>query len=92
MNETADSWTTVVDGREVALPSTIAEVRAALPEGQRGAFDAEITTVVGPEIPLRLALWALRTVPGAQEETDAQVNRLRAGDYTGVTFLDDEGA
>ncbi|MFI5617696.1 hypothetical protein [Streptomyces sp. NPDC051567] len=79
----------MVHDQEVGLPSTIEDVRAALPPAQRASFDVEIGTTSGPELPLRLAMWALRTVPGAVEEMDGQVDRLRAGDYTGVTFPDD---
>ncbi|MEU6487751.1 hypothetical protein [Streptomyces sp. NPDC046887] len=89
MDEAAERWTTTVHDEEVELPSTIADVRAALPEDQRAAFDTEIGTTPGPDLPLRLAMWALRTVPGAIEEMDEQVDRLRAGDYSGVTVLDD---
>ncbi|MCS0634987.1 hypothetical protein NX801_04800 [Streptomyces sp. LP05-1] len=90
MEKTPERWTTTVHDQEVELPSTIAGVRAALPEGQRAAFDTEIGTTPGPDLPLRLAMWALRTVQGAIEEMDDQVDRLRAGDYSGVTILDDQ--
>ncbi|MEU0690894.1 hypothetical protein [Streptomyces uncialis] len=89
MDETPERWTTTVHGQERELPSTIADVRAALAEEQRAAFDAEIGSTPGPDLPLRLAMWALRTVPGAVEEMDDQVDRLRSGDYSGVTVLDD---
>ncbi|MCX4660166.1 hypothetical protein ACIBCB_31720 [Streptomyces uncialis] len=89
MDEAPERWTTTVHGREVELPSTIADVRAALAEELRAAFDAEIGSTPGPDLPLRLAMWALRTVPGAVEEMDDQVDRLRSGDYSGVTVLDD---
>ncbi|OKH96443.1 hypothetical protein [Streptomyces uncialis] len=89
MDEAPERWTTTVHGREVELPSTITDVRAALAEELRAAFDAEIGSTPGPDLPLRLAMWALRTVPGAVEEMDDQVDRLRSGDYSGVTVLDD---
>ncbi|SCK20679.1 MULTISPECIES: hypothetical protein [unclassified Streptomyces] len=89
MDETPERWTTTVHGQEMELPSTIADVRAALAGEQRAAFDAEIGSTPGPDLPLRLAMWALRTVPGAVEEMDDQVDRLRSGDYSGVTVLDD---
>ncbi|MFJ7422352.1 hypothetical protein ACIQXD_27680 [Streptomyces uncialis] len=89
MDGTPERWTTTVHGQEVELPSTIADVRAALAEEQRAAFDTEIGSTPGPDLPLRLAMWALRTVPGAVEEMDDQVDRLRSGDYSGVTVLDD---
>ncbi|WP_329028383.1 hypothetical protein [Streptomyces sp. NBC_00690] len=93
MDETApERWTTTVHDQEVELPSTIVDVRAALAEDQRAAFDTEISSTPGPDLPLRLAMWALRTIPGAVEEMDDQVNRLRSGDYTGVSVLDDDEA
>ena len=92
MSDTSDRWSTVVHDQEVVLPSTIEDIRAALPEEQRAVFETEINSTPGPELPLRLAMWALRTVPGAVEEMDDQIERLRAGDYTGVTILEDDQA
>ena len=83
-------WTTHVDDQEVRLPSSIAEVRAALPEERRAEFDRELQDVPGPRLTLWLAMRALETVEGAIEEDDRVLARLRAGDYSGVTFLDDD--
>ncbi|GAA2267590.1 hypothetical protein GCM10010232_69950 [Streptomyces amakusaensis] len=92
----ADSWSTQVHGETVTLPSTAADIRAALPAERRAEFDAalaELDVAGAPEElrTLRLAWWALQAVPGAVEETDAEVARLRAGDYSGVVTLDENG-
>ncbi|AXU16843.1 hypothetical protein [Streptomyces clavuligerus] len=97
-----DSWSTQVDGETVALPSTVAGIRAALPDARRAEFDAalaELDAVGAPEELrtlrlvrlVRLVWWALEAVPGAVEETDAEIARLRAGDYSGVVTLDENG-
>ncbi|WP_330177518.1 hypothetical protein OG875_30820 [Streptomyces sp. NBC_01498] len=39
----------------------------------------------------RFVWWALVTVPGAVEETDADTARLRAGDCTGAGTVDENG-
>ncbi|ONK09293.1 hypothetical protein [Streptomyces sp. MP131-18] len=80
------TWTTHdSDGQEVTLPSTIAEVRAALPAERRAEFEHEMETTPGQYLTMRLAMWALETVHGAIEEIDGEVERLRAGDFSHVT-------
>ncbi|MFI7278610.1 hypothetical protein [Streptomyces sp. NPDC049879] len=87
-----DVWTTTgPDGREIELPSTIAAVRAALPEEQRAAYDAELETVPGPRLTRWLVMRALETVPGLTEADEAVVARLRAGDYSGAVAVNERG-
>ncbi|MFF8960823.1 hypothetical protein [Streptomyces sp. NPDC014894] len=92
----ADPWSTQVRGETVTLPSTAADIRAALPAERQAEFDAALAELDAAGAPeelrtLRLAWWALETVPGAVEETDAEIARLRAGDYSGVVTLDENG-
>ncbi|MFB8443596.1 hypothetical protein ACFC7A_31580 [Streptomyces niveus] len=92
----AGPWTTHVHGETVTLPSTAAGIRAALPEERHREFDTELAELdsagASDEVrAARLGWWALVTVPGAIEETDADVARLRAGDYTGAVMLDENG-
>lgn len=91
-----DPWSTQVAGETVALPSTAADIRAALPGERRAEFDAALAELDAAEAAeelrtMRLVWWALQTVPGAVEETDAEIARLRAGDYSGVVTLDQNG-
>jgi hypothetical protein len=92
----ADHWSTQVNGETVTLPSTAADIRAALPPERHVEFDAALAELDAASAPeelrtLRLTWWALETVPGAVEETDTEVARLRAGDYSGVVTLDENG-
>ncbi|MCS0638934.1 hypothetical protein NX801_25455 [Streptomyces sp. LP05-1] len=75
------SWKTHVDGQPVRLPSTIDEIRAALPEDQRPVFDEEIGRTPVDQLPQVLAVWALP--PAAREQIDADIARLKAGDHSG---------
>jgi hypothetical protein len=87
---TEATWTAYVHGKPVQLPATIDGIRAKLPSDRREAFEAEIGKTPGAELEQKLGLWALKTCPGAVEEMDDTVARLRAGDFSGVTFLDDD--
>lgn len=78
------------------LPFPAADIRAALPDARRAEFDAALAELDATGAPeeartMRLVWWALQTVPGAIEETDAEIARLRAGDYSGVVTLDENG-
>lgn len=85
----ADSFTMHMTGGPVEVPATISGIRGALPEELRAAFTAEAENTVAAELPLLLARWALR-IPTAQDaEEEALVERLRAGDFSGVTFSAD---
>ncbi|MFI5620567.1 hypothetical protein [Streptomyces sp. NPDC051567] len=91
-----EPWSAHVRGETVMLPSTAADIRNALPAERRAQFDtalAELDTAGAPEDlrTARLAWWALEAVPGAVEETDAEVARLRAGDCNGAVTLDENG-
>ncbi|MFI6530734.1 DUF6247 family protein [Streptomyces uncialis] len=87
---------TQVHGETVTLPSNPADIRAALSPDRHAEFDAALAELDAAGAPeelrtLRLAWWALETVSGAVEETDAEVAQLRAGDYGGVVTLDENG-
>ncbi|MCS0638999.1 hypothetical protein NX801_25810 [Streptomyces sp. LP05-1] len=78
------TWTTSVAGREGRVPATINGVRVALghePE-RLAASEAEIGDAPAEQPQLVLTEWALSTT-GADEEDDAVIARLRAGDFTG---------
>ncbi|MER7046336.1 hypothetical protein [Streptomyces jumonjinensis] len=79
--------TTMVRGRPVRLPNTLAEIRAALPEERRGEFDQ----VIG-DTPLELvrmvAIMEFALPEDAQREDAEIVARIDSGDWTGVTFED----
>lgn len=86
----AATWTTFVRGHRVELPATIDGIRAALPEAERSDFDTEVGATRGEDLHRVLGHWALRTHPEAVAEMEEEFARLEAGDYTGVTFLDDD--
>ncbi|MFJ4770851.1 hypothetical protein ACIP88_17350 [Streptomyces uncialis] len=73
-------------GRRVRRPATIAGIREALDRERRAGFDAEITHVAGHRLFQQLVQWA--TPPEAAAEIDAEGDRVRSGDYTGVTSSD----
>ncbi|MFJ4769938.1 hypothetical protein ACIP88_12570 [Streptomyces uncialis] len=80
----SDPWTTQVRGETVTLPSTADGIRALLQPERRAEFDAALAELDAASAPqaqrtLQLAWWALATVPGAIQETDAEIARLRAG-------------
>ncbi|WP_329564449.1 hypothetical protein OG711_38660 (plasmid) [Streptomyces uncialis] len=92
----AEPWSTQVNGETVTLPSSTVDIRAALPAERQAEFDAALAELDATGAPeelrtMRLVWWALETVPGAVEETDAEVARLRAGEYSGVVTLDENG-
>ncbi|MBW1601414.1 hypothetical protein JJV70_04690 [Streptomyces sp. JJ66] len=78
--------TTYVNGQPVAVPATIAGVRAILSDADRAAFDAEIETTPAIQLPATLIRWALP--PEAIRADDEAVARLRAGDFSGCVSLD----
>ncbi|MFE3205957.1 hypothetical protein [Embleya sp. NPDC059237] len=81
----ADSdWTHVVRGEAVTLPGTLGGIRAALPADRRAAFDEEMYSTPLEHLARRAILgWALPAEAHAESEED--LARIRAGDYTGVT-------
>ncbi|MGC0417612.1 hypothetical protein [Embleya sp. AB8] len=74
--------TTTIDGRPAKLPGTLADIRAALPEDQREAFDKEINNAALLDIAPLAAHWAIPPDERARIEADAE--RVRSGDLTGV--------
>jgi hypothetical protein len=71
------------------LPSTIPGIRDALPEDQRAEFDRQVNATGAGDLPALLARWAMH-IPSQQDaEEEALVARLRAGDFSGVTFVDE---
>ncbi|MFI7278527.1 hypothetical protein [Streptomyces sp. NPDC049879] len=83
--------TTTVHGQEVQLPGTIAAISEALPEEQRAAFEADLRHIPVRGLQQWLVRRALETVPGAEEEDQATLAKLRAGDLSGVTYADETG-
>ncbi|MGK5545710.1 DUF721 domain-containing protein [Streptomyces sp. URMC 127] len=84
------TWTTHIGGELVEIPATIDGIRAALPEDQQPAFDAEIGSTPADQLQLVLASWSLSATPAAGEEDDAIIARLRAGDFIGCVPQDPE--
>ncbi|WP_406296790.1 hypothetical protein OG948_14395 [Embleya sp. NBC_00888] len=81
--------TTHIGGREVTLPGTIADIREALPEALRADFEREIESVSADELFGVMASWALRTPQAHDPDEDALVERLKAGDMTGMKYADE---
>ncbi|MGW6457206.1 hypothetical protein ACWF94_15020 [Streptomyces sp. NPDC055078] len=81
------TWTTRIGGEFVEIPATINGVRAALPESERAAFDAEVGSTPAGQLQLVLANWSLSTTP-AEDEDEAVVARLRIGDFSGCVPQD----
>lgn len=70
---------TVIAGRLVELPGTIAAIRAALDEVRVKEFDAEIQHVPVADLPVALARWALSTTDADREDTEL-FERLARGE------------
>ncbi|KUL46025.1 hypothetical protein ADL22_10930 [Streptomyces sp. NRRL F-4489] len=79
-------WKTVIDGELVEVPATMDGIRAALPEKDRAAFDAEVRRTPAQDLHRVLARWALPAA--AENEDEAIVARLRDGDFTGCVPQD----
>jgi hypothetical protein len=76
-------------GGVVELPSTISGIRDALPENEREEFDRQVNATGAGDLPSLLARWAMQ-IPSEQDgEEEALVARLRAGDFSDVTFADE---
>ncbi|MDT0444536.1 hypothetical protein [Streptomyces johnsoniae] len=88
MNDTARAtWVTYIRDERVELPATIDGIRAALPgDAERAAFDMEVSRTPGQDLHRVLARWSLATRPDAAEANDEIVERLRAGDFSGLVF------
>ncbi|MFF8383902.1 hypothetical protein [Streptomyces kanasensis] len=70
---------TVIAGRLVELPGTIAAIRAALDEDRVREFDAEIPHVPVADLPVTLARWALSTTDADREDAEL-FERLARGE------------
>lgn len=80
------TWTTYIDGEAAQVPATTEGIRATLGEADRTVFDAQIGRTPAQDLHQVLARWAL---PGeAENEDDAAVARLKAGDFTGCVLQD----
>nr|WTA00186.1 hypothetical protein OH820_35125 [Streptomyces sp. NBC_00857] len=75
---------TVIGGRLVELPGTIAAIRATLDVDRALEFDREIEHVPAAELHAALVRWALADT-GADEEDDALFERLARGEDIGAT-------
>ncbi|GCE00910.1 hypothetical protein [Embleya hyalina] len=79
----------VVDGKVVALPGTLAEIRAALPEEQREEFDREMYNTPLENLVARAIMgWA--TPQEDRDAAEAALERVRQGDLGGVRGADGE--
>ncbi|MFF7246362.1 hypothetical protein ACFZBU_20910 [Embleya sp. NPDC008237] len=78
--------TTAFQGRTIQLPGTLADIRAALPEDRRAAFDDEINHAPLRQIAAIAVHWASPPELNAQVEADAA--RVRSGDMSGLTNAD----
>ncbi|MEU9983723.1 hypothetical protein [Streptomyces sp. NPDC050856] len=74
---------TVIDGKLVELPGTIAAIRATMDAGQAAEFDREIEHVPAAELPAALVRWAL-VGTGADNEDDVLFERLACGEDIGA--------
>ncbi|WP_340563529.1 hypothetical protein [Streptomyces sp. GSL17-111] len=72
-NGTMRTW---IDGREVDVPATRPDVRAALPEGRRADFDREMNAATVLTIHHVLRRWMLEAAP--DPAADAALDRLAA--------------
>ncbi|QDY80654.1 hypothetical protein [Streptomyces qinzhouensis] len=83
------SWSTLIEGREVRIPATIDGVRQALAYDPEllTEFERELGGTPALELPAFLAAYALPRK--AWDEIDATIERLRAGDFSGCTPLED---
>lgn len=82
-------WRTFLNGRQITLPSTINDIRAALPPERRGEFDVQVGTAPAEELLLLLAHRAQETRPDLRAEQDRLVARLEAGDSSGFFPAED---
>ncbi|TDC80192.1 hypothetical protein [Streptomyces hainanensis] len=71
------------------MPSTIAGIRAALPEGEREAFDQEVCTTDARNLLMVLARWAMHIPTELDAPEEVLVARLKEGDFSSVTFADE---
>ncbi|QIQ02665.1 hypothetical protein [Streptomyces liangshanensis] len=77
------TFKTVIGGKLVELPGTIAGVRATMDAGRAAEFDREIEHVPADRLPAALVRWALAGT-GADDEDDALFERLARGEDIGA--------
>ncbi|MFF7247491.1 hypothetical protein ACFZBU_26685 [Embleya sp. NPDC008237] len=70
------------NGRVVELPGTIADIRAALPEEERAAFDQDIEQAAVANLPAVASAWA--KTPEMRAHDDAIAARVATGDHHGL--------
>ncbi|OKH91142.1 hypothetical protein [Streptomyces uncialis] len=68
-------------GNQVELPSTVDDIRAALPAGRREEFEGELARFIGH--------WALECRPDIRDADRATFERLEQGDSSGFTVAED---
>ncbi|MFE5327204.1 hypothetical protein ACFRCG_12545 [Embleya sp. NPDC056575] len=78
---------THIRGKAVVLPDTLDEIRAGLPEERRAEFDRVIGSTPLRQI-AQVALFDFAMPDDAHAESEEQMARIHAGDYTGVTDAD----
>ncbi|MFI7099255.1 hypothetical protein ACIBK8_07830 [Streptomyces sp. NPDC050161] len=75
---------TVIGGRLVELPGTIAAIRDTMDAGRAAEFDRDIAHVPAPELPTALVRWALAAT-GADDEDEELFERLARDEDIGAT-------
>ncbi|MEU5547909.1 hypothetical protein AB0G85_37315 [Streptomyces sioyaensis] len=82
-NISAATWTTHIDGQPVEIPATIDGIQATLDEA-----DVEVRSTPVHDLHRVLARWALPEE--AEDEDDAVMARLKAGDFSSCVPQDGE--
>jgi len=78
-------------GGAVQVPATIRGVRDALPDAERAKFTDEIENTPAEDLATVLVRWAMSIPTEYDEAEEALVERVQAGDFTGITFVEDLG-
>ncbi|MEU0988896.1 hypothetical protein [Streptomyces sp. NPDC005953] len=91
MPATEHHLTVHMTGGAVQVPATIRGVGEALPEAERAKFTDEIENASGGELQTVLIRWAMNIPTEYDDEEQALVERVRAGDFSGTTFAEDLG-
>ncbi|MGX2995037.1 hypothetical protein JNUCC64_12175 [Streptomyces sp. JNUCC 64] len=68
---------TYFQGEQTELPSTVDDIRAALPEDRRAEFETALAEFIG--------YWALEARPDLRDADRATFARLERGDFSGFT-------
>ncbi|MEU0989196.1 hypothetical protein [Streptomyces sp. NPDC005953] len=83
--------TMYMEGGPVQVPATIRGVREALPEALRDEFIHEIENAPADQLQFTLGRWAMNIPTENDAAEEALLSRVRSGDFTGVTFVEDLG-